>query len=107
MKEYTMDELRDFCDRAIELGLVGDAYDFIISRPYLSQRKKDDLVDYLVAVCVYKNHEEQETEEQNEENPFLPDYMTQDDDEKDYGPSNPWDAPGMNVSDFIRGVSYF
>ena len=21
--------------------------------------------------------------------------------ERDYGPSNPWDAPGMNVSDFI------
>ena len=25
--------------------------------------------------------------------------------EKDYGPSNPWDAPGMKVSDFITGVS--
>lgn len=25
-------------------------------------------------------------------------------DEPDYGPSNPWDAPGMSVSDFIRGV---
>ena len=24
--------------------------------------------------------------------------------EKDYGPSNPWDAPGMKVSDFIKGV---
>lgn len=23
----------------------------------------------------------------------------------DYGPSNPWDAPGMSVSDFISGVS--
>ena len=28
-------------------------------------------------------------------------------DEKDYGPSNPWDAPGMKVSDFITGVSYW
>ena len=27
--------------------------------------------------------------------------------EKDYGPSNPWDAPGMKVSDFITGVCYF
>ena len=27
--------------------------------------------------------------------------------EKDYGPSNPWDAPGMRVSDFITGVTYF
>ena len=25
-------------------------------------------------------------------------------DEQEYGPSNPWDAPGMSVSDFIRGV---
>lgn len=25
-------------------------------------------------------------------------------DDSDYGPSNPWDAPGMNISDFIRGV---
>lgn len=24
--------------------------------------------------------------------------------EKDYGPSNPWDAPGMTISDFIKGV---
>lgn len=26
--------------------------------------------------------------------------------EKDYGPSNPWDAPGMCVEDFIKGVRY-
>lgn len=25
----------------------------------------------------------------------------------DYSPSNPWDAPGMSVSDFIGGVSMF
>ena len=25
-------------------------------------------------------------------------------DDPDYGPSNPWDAPGMRPSDFIRGV---
>ena len=24
----------------------------------------------------------------------------------DYGPGNPWDAPGMRVSDFISGVRY-
>ena len=24
--------------------------------------------------------------------------------EKGYGPSNPWDAPGMCVDDFIKGV---
>ena len=27
--------------------------------------------------------------------------------EKSYGPSNPWDAPGMKISDFITGVSYW
>lgn len=26
---------------------------------------------------------------------------------RDYGPSNPWDAPGMSVSDFIKGVSWY
>lgn len=25
-------------------------------------------------------------------------------DEPEYGPSNPWDAPGMRPSDFIRGA---
>ena len=29
------------------------------------------------------------------------------DEESDYGPSTPWNAPGMCVSDFIRGVSMF
>jgi len=27
-----------------------------------------------------------------------------DHEETEYGPSNPWDAPGMSVGDFIRGV---
>ena len=35
-------------------------------------------------------------------NPFLPEYL--DRDERDYGPSNPWDAPGMKISDFLPGV---
>ena len=29
------------------------------------------------------------------------------DDYRDYSPSCPWNAPGMRVSDFIGGVSYF
>lgn len=28
-------------------------------------------------------------------------------DDPEYGPSNPWDAPGMTPSDFVRGCSYF
>ena len=41
----------------------------------------------------------------NDVNPFLPDYM--DNDDRDYSPSDPWNAPGMKVSDFITGVSPF
>ena len=26
--------------------------------------------------------------------------------EEDFGPSNPWDAPGMKPSDFVRGIIY-
>lgn len=35
------------------------------------------------------------------------DYDDWDEYEKDYGPSNPWDAPGMRISDFITGVRMF
>jgi hypothetical protein len=27
--------------------------------------------------------------------------------DEDYGPSNPWDAPGMRISDFITGVTFW
>ncbi len=33
---------------------------------------------------------------------YIEAYCYTEPDEKDYGPSNPWDAPGMKVSDFIR-----
>lgn len=38
-----------------------------------------------------------------EDDYYEEDYYDEWEDE-DYGPSNPWDAPGMQVSDFIRGV---
>lgn len=42
------------------------------------------------------------------EDPFcFDDAFSADEYEKDYGPSNPWDAPGMKISDFITGVSCF
>lgn len=42
------------------------------------------------------------------QDPFcFDDAFSVDEYEKDYGPSNPWDAPGMRVSDFITGVSPF
>lgn len=94
MKKYTLEELRDFCDRANTPEKKQIARDFIAGRDYLAPCEKDFLFDLL--------------EDYGEEvNPFLPDYMTANDDERDYSPSNPWDAPGMRVSDFIRGVSYF
>ena len=42
-------------------------------------------------------------------NDYFPSYDEYEEDcemeyEKDYGPSNPWDAPGMKISDFIKGV---
>jgi hypothetical protein len=36
------------------------------------------------------------------DDPFLPDEFEYDDDISDFGPGNPWDAPGMSVKDFLR-----
>lgn len=50
------------------------------------------------------NNETDDSDFPFEENPFLPDHLVNMAGEKDYGPGNPWDAPGMRVSDFITGV---
>ena len=44
-----------------------------------------------------------EDEEDNSDS-YPNDFRPDDGYDKDYGPSNPWDAPGMRVSDFIKGV---
>ena len=41
-----------------------------------------------------------ETDEEDEEE-YIPSSSA-----GDYGPGNPWDAPGMSVSDFITGTIY-
>ena len=38
----------------------------------------------------------------DDEDPMLPDEYERDDDISDFGPGNPWDAPGMSVKDFLR-----
>ena len=96
VKKYTMDDLRDFCERADTEEKEKTAREFITSRPYLTAKQKEELLEYL-DICRWCDYDEK--------NPFLPDYL--DRDERDYSPSNPWDAPGMRVSDFISGVSYF
>ena len=95
MKKYTFDELKDFCGRADTKEKRKIAFDFIESRPYLTEDEKMELYDFL----------DNEDDWPCEENPFLPSYMSRC--ENDYSPSNPWDAPGMRVSDFITGVRMF
>lgn len=103
MKKYTLKELRDFCERAVE-GEDCDkkcevARRFISSRPYLSKAEKESLLEYL-DYCMIPCDDFDDGGD-----PFLPDYL--DRDSRDYSPSNPWDAPGMRVSDFITGVRFY
>ena len=91
MKRYTKEELIAFINRATSKDQVRIADEFIHKLRYLTA---DDL-------------EELEMELLGSYDMF--DYQAYcggcyNKDEEDYGPSNPWDAPGMKVSDFIRGV---
>lgn len=45
---------------------------------------------------------EDEVDIWDDEDPMLPDEYEHDDDISDFGPGNPWDAPGMSVKDFLR-----
>lgn len=94
MKKYSIDELKHFCDRADSLEQADIAEKFIKSRPYLSKSEKSELLDYLDGV---RFAIEDMIRMQKEMGCF-------DDEYDDYSPSNPWNAPGMRVSDFIRGV---
>lgn len=93
MKRYTMEELKAFIDRADTEEKVETARAFIEKLTYLTKDERY-LLDVRLMEALWPNDAE--------------DYPYADDDyEKDYGPSNPWDAPGMRVSDFITGVSWF
>ena len=53
----------------------------------------------------YDTQEEWEEAQEEEENDTeIEEEEDEIEDGPEYGPSNPWDAPGMSVSDFIRGV---
>ena len=108
MKVYTYEELERFCERAVEGDAREKKYEqaeqFIKSRPYISKAQKKRLLDYLGFLLMISYDGDGE-DWGNGGNPFTPDYL--DRDSRDYGPSNPWDAPGMRVSDFITGVRMF
>ena len=96
MKIYSMEELERFCDRACTMEQVDIAEKFIKSRPYLSDEQKKKLLD----LCDCERFAIFDMLNMQRDMGYSGGHN-----EDDYGPSNPWDAPGMRVSDFIRGVS--
>ena len=89
MKRYTFDELNNFIYRADSAEKCDIAREYIERLEYLSEGDKAHLLLNL---------------EDWAENFDDFDDWDGPDDRRDYGPSNPWDAPGMRVSDFITGV---
>lgn len=91
-KRYTQEELIAFINRADDFDKLATARDFIDKLTYLSDEDREELHNE----CLMQGD-------------YLEARAYQDDGGwgEDYGPSNPWDAPGMKVSDFITGVSYF
>ena len=85
----------DYCDEWTEDTNICETFDGTYDelQDYLKQMKEAGCYYFSVS-CIGEEEYEEEDEDPFEEEP-------------DYGPSNPWDAPGMNVSDFIRGVSFF
>ena len=68
-----------------------------------------DAVDYLLSNEIngdiqryYKDGSYGPTKIEDED-PISPDGFEYDDDISDFGPGNPWGAPGMSVRDFLRG----
>lgn len=93
-KRYTKDELIAFINRADDFDKLATARDFIDKLSYLSDDDREELHNE----CLMRG-------DLLEQRMFGLEYDSGW--EKDYGPSNPWDAPGMKVSDFITGVCYF
>ena len=96
MKRYTIEELEEFIDRADTEEKVDIARDFIGKLTYLTDGERE-MLNIRLMEALWPN---------DAEDPYFAD-MGYDRDCRDYGPSNPWDAPGMRVSDFITGVSWF
>ena len=92
-KRYTQEELIAFINRADDFDKLAAARDFIDKLSYLTDEDRDKLEGELLMQGDYLMAREYQDDNYGYE--------------EDYGPSNPWDAPGMKISDFITGVSYF
>ena len=88
MRTYTREELLAFINRANTPEKCDIAADFISKLP-IPNALKEELGGELFCQLDYVLGQR---------------YWGTTTEAKDYGPSNPWDAPGMRVSDFIRGV---
>lgn len=100
MKKFDFETLEAFVGRIDSEEKYMKAQELLAAQTHLTPSEQAELDALMGDKFLDYVYEE-------EGNPFLPDYMTSDRDERDYGPSNPWDAPGMKVSDFITGVSWY
>lgn len=87
-KRFTKDELIAFINRAKNIDQLRQA-DAIIAKMRIPEAWREEIEMELLGSYDMMNN---------------PSWTSWTPDEEDYGPSNPWDAPGMKVSDFIRGV---
>ncbi len=85
MKRYSASELYAFVGRADTHEKVSIAIDFIGKLDYIDNELYDGLMNSLAYTSRELYHEDRYTSSYR----------------GDYGPSNPWDAPGMSVRDFI------
>ena len=88
-KTYTKRELIDFIRRADTPERIQIARDFLAR-----QTLTDNVREYLEAELGSQERWVNGTDEWE-------------DDDRDWSPSAPWNAPGMRVSDFITGVRYY
>lgn len=90
MKRHSYNALVAFVGRADTLDKVDIAEDFIRKIDYLRPTDKARLLASL------QNRREE-----------LDIWEDDCDEDRNWSPSAPWNAPGMRVSDFISGVCYF
>lgn len=87
---YTREELLDFIGRIDSLDRFDTARAFLDKLyPRLPKKLVEELETEMLGTLDWLNMRD--------------DY----DGHEDYSPSAPWNAPGMKISDFISGVSYF
>ena len=118
VKEIAMEHYEDGGDVVIETMTDEDIQNWIeqdgtrdglmnMFRDNLSiyqDRKAREYDDYHYELEIEVSETEEDIVGPDEiiDDPLLPDEFEYDDDISDFGPGNPWDAPGMNVKDFLR-----